>query len=88
MFRATVVVTLRANVLDPQGNAVKDALHTLGYKEVENVRIGKQIELTINTDDRLEAESRVKAMSEKLLANTVIEDYRFTLEPIQEEAGV
>ncbi|MDR4947873.1 phosphoribosylformylglycinamidine synthase subunit PurS [Neobacillus cucumis] len=77
MFRATVYVTLRESVLDPQGNAVQDSLHSLGYDEVGEVRIGKYMELEINSEDQNKAEQRVKDMCEKLLANTVIEDYRF-----------
>lgn len=79
MFKATVYVTLRESVLDPQGNAVHQSLHTLGFDEVGEVRIGKYMELEINADDHSKAEERVKDMCEKLLANTVIEDYRFDL---------
>lgn len=79
MFKATVYVTLRESVLDPQGNAVQDSLHSLGYDEIGEVRIGKYMELEINSNDQKNAEERVKDMCEKLLANTVIEDYRFDL---------
>jgi phosphoribosylformylglycinamidine synthase len=80
MIKATVYVTMKEGVLDPQGNAVQGSLHSLGFTEVNSVRIGKYMELVLNTDDANEAEKRVKEMCEKLLANTVIEDYRFTLE--------
>lgn len=79
-MKATVYVTIKENVLDPQGNAVQGSLQTLGFGEVAKVRIGKYMELQLDTNDRAEAEKRVKAMCEKLLANTVIEDYRFELE--------
>ncbi|REK61547.1 MAG: phosphoribosylformylglycinamidine synthase [Cohnella sp.] len=79
-MKATVYVTIKANVLDPQGNAVQNALHTMGFREVGKVRIGKYMEIQLDTADRAQAEERVKAMCEKLLANTVIEDYRFELE--------
>ncbi|NWQ43383.1 phosphoribosylformylglycinamidine synthase subunit PurS [Bacillus sp. EB106-08-02-XG196] len=79
MFKATVYVTLRESVLDPQGNAVHESLHSLGYDEVGEVRIGKYMELVINNDDQKAVEERVRDMCEKLLANTVIEDYRFDL---------
>ena len=79
MIKATVFVTIKENVLDPQGNAVQGALHSMGFSEVGKVRIGKYMELSLDTDDRAEAETRVKAMCEKLLANTVIEDYRYEL---------
>ncbi|MDF2722165.1 MAG: phosphoribosylformylglycinamidine synthase, purS protein [Paenibacillus sp.] len=79
MLKATVYVTIKQNVLDPQGSAVQGALHSMGFAEVGKVRIGKYMELELDTNDRSEAENRVKAMCEKLLANTVIEDYRFEL---------
>jgi len=79
MFKATVYVTLRESVLDPQGNAVHESLHSLGYDEVGEVRIGKYMELVINNDDHKAVEERVRDMCEKLLANTVIEDFRFDL---------
>jgi phosphoribosylformylglycinamidine synthase PurS subunit len=78
-MKATVYVTVKQNVLDPQGKAVQGALHSMGFGEVEEVRIGKYMELTLDTNDRAAAEERVRAMCEKLLANTVIEDYRFEL---------
>ncbi|MDR7000252.1 phosphoribosylformylglycinamidine synthase subunit PurS [Neobacillus niacini] len=79
MFKAIVYVTLRESVLDPQGNAVHESLHSLGYDEVGEVRIGKYMELEVNSEEQKMAEERVKDMCEKLLANTVIEDYRFEL---------
>jgi phosphoribosylformylglycinamidine synthase PurS subunit len=79
MIKATVYVTVKQNVLDVQGSAVQGALHSLGFGEVNQVRIGKYLELKLDTSDKAEAEARVKTMCEKLLANTVIEDYRFEL---------
>jgi phosphoribosylformylglycinamidine synthase PurS subunit len=79
MIKATVYVTIKQNVLDPQGSAVQGALHSLGFGEVGRVRVGKYVELELNTNDRAQAEAQVKAMCEKLLANTVIEDYRYEL---------
>ena len=72
MYKVEVYVTLRENILDPAGTAVKGSLHKLGFKEVQNVRIGKYIELNVDTVD----EDRIKEMCEKLLANTVMEDFR------------
>ncbi|MEC0372633.1 phosphoribosylformylglycinamidine synthase subunit PurS [Paenibacillus chibensis] len=80
MLKATVYVTIKQGVLDPQGVAVQGALHSMGFQEVESVRIGKYMELSLNTDNREEAERQLKAMCEKLLANTVVEDYRYELE--------
>ncbi|KAB7672437.1 phosphoribosylformylglycinamidine synthase subunit PurS [Bacillus sp. B1-b2] len=81
MFKVKVYITLRESVLDPQGNAVKGSLHSLNYKEVEDVRIGKYLELTIDKSDR-SIDELVKEMCEKLLANTVIEDYRYEVEEV------
>ncbi|MWV47055.1 phosphoribosylformylglycinamidine synthase subunit PurS [Paenibacillus sp. HJL G12] len=80
MLKATVYVTIKQGVLDPQGVAVQGALHSMGFQEVESLRIGKYMELSLNTDDRAEAERQIKQMCEKLLANTVVEDYRYELE--------
>lgn len=79
MYKALIYVTLKESVLDPQGNAVKGSLHSLGFEEAKDVRIGKYMELLIDLDDQQQAETRVKEMCEKLLANTVIEDYRYEL---------
>lgn len=74
-----VFVTLKRGVLDPQGQAVASALGRLGFPGVKGARIGKYIELELN-GDRHGAEARVKEMCEKLLANTVIEEYRFVID--------
>jgi len=79
-MKAKVYVTIKENVLDPQGNAVQGALHSLGFAEVTKVRIGKFMEVELDASDRAQAESQLKSMCEKLLANTVVEDYRFELE--------
>ena len=72
---AIVNVFLKEGVLDPQGKAAHHALDSLNFKGVEDVRIGKQIVLKLNTEDKAKAEAEVKEMCETLLANTVIEDY-------------
>jgi phosphoribosylformylglycinamidine synthase len=78
--KARVYVTLKRGVLDPQGSAVNRALHAMGYGEVSDVRLGKFIEVTID-DSVSEADERrrLEEMCKKLLANTVIEDYRIEL---------
>lgn len=78
-MKARVTVMLKAGVLDVQGEAVRHALGTLGFGGVGGVRQGKVIELDLAEDDRNAAEAAVKAMCEKLLANTVIESYRIEL---------
>lgn len=82
MFKAKVYVTLREGILDPQGKAVKDSLLSLGYDETGEVRIGKYIELNLNVEKYSVAEERLKEMCERLLANTVIEDYRYEISEV------
>ena len=74
-MKAIVNVYLKEGVLDPQGKAVHHALDALGFKGVDNVRIGKQIVLDIDAPSMQEAQKEVEKMCETLLANTVIEDY-------------
>ncbi len=72
-----VFVTLKRGVLDPQGSAVGRALRTMGYDEVEDVRLGKYIEMKVREGEATDAaKKRIDEMCRKLLANTVIEDYR------------
>lgn len=75
-MKAIVHVGLKPGVLDPQGKAVADTLGRMGFDEVAGARIGKVIELDLNGVAQADAETRVKEMCEKLLANTVIESYR------------
>ncbi|WP_374575654.1 phosphoribosylformylglycinamidine synthase subunit PurS [Phenylobacterium sp.] len=75
-MKAKVHVFLKPGVLDVQGKAVESALHGLGWADVADVRVGKTIEFDLKAADPAEAEAEVKAMCEKLLANTVIESYR------------
>ncbi len=79
-WRADVYVTLKPVVNDPQGLAIRDGLHMLGYDEVDAVRAGKFIQVWVDGADSAAAEERVTQMCDKLLANPVIEQYRFTLE--------
>lgn len=74
-MQATVNVFLKEGVLDPQGKAAHHALDSLGFDGVADVRIGKQIIIQLDTEDKVKAEAEVKEMCETLLANTVIEDY-------------
>ncbi|MBX3268990.1 MAG: phosphoribosylformylglycinamidine synthase subunit PurS [Sandaracinaceae bacterium] len=78
-MKAQIHVTLKREVLDPQGDAVRRALGTLGLGEVKDVRVGKLIEIELATDDRAEAEAQLTRMCEKLLANPVMEDFRVEL---------
>ncbi len=78
-MRVTVTVMLKNGVLDPQGEAVRRALHSLGFGGIEGVRQGKVIELDLAPGDPSAVEAEVRAMCEKLLANTVIESYRIEI---------
>jgi phosphoribosylformylglycinamidine synthase subunit PurS len=79
-MRAKIFVSFKQGVLDPQGKAIERALHTLGYGEVQEVRTGKVLDLIIEANSREAAEARIREMCDKLLANPVIEDYRFEIE--------
>ena len=78
-MKAKIHVTLKSGILDPQGKAIEHALETLGFKTASNVRVGKYMELDLNESAKDKAEAQVKAMCEKLLANTIIEEYRYEL---------
>jgi phosphoribosylformylglycinamidine synthase len=80
-MKARVFVTLKTGVLDPQGKAIGHALNGLGFGEVGEVRQGKLIEIELAEKDAARARDSVKAMCEKLLANTVIEKYEIELKP-------
>ncbi len=80
-MKAKVHITLKAGVLDPQGKAIGRALSSLGFDGVGEVRQGKVIELELAETDRAKAEASLRAMCEKLLANTVIENYAIELRP-------
>jgi phosphoribosylformylglycinamidine synthase subunit PurS len=73
---ARVFVTLKPGVLDPAGKVVESSLHSLGFQDVAAVRLGKYIELQLPDGDRAAAKARVEEMCRKLLANTVVENYR------------
>ncbi|MBP1882077.1 MULTISPECIES: phosphoribosylformylglycinamidine synthase subunit PurS [Sinorhizobium] len=79
MIKARVTVTLKNGVLDPQGKAIEGALGALGFNGIGQVRQGKVFDLQIETADKAKAEADLKAMCEKLLANTVIENYTISL---------
>jgi phosphoribosylformylglycinamidine synthase PurS subunit len=80
MYLAKVYITLKPTVNDPQGLTIKGALHNLGFSSVEDVRAGKYIEVRIAEKDIVAARKQVDDMCRKLLANPVIENYRFELE--------
>ena len=87
-YQAKIFVTLRPSVLDPAGVAVKSGLKQLGYDNVEQVRIGKYIEITLISPDESTARQKVDRMCDQMLANPVIENYRFDLIEVESQTGV
>ncbi len=79
-MQARVFITPKKGILDPQGKAIEHSLHALGFGEVHDVHLGKYIELWVDAGDHQQASQRVDEMCRKLLANGVIEDYRFELQ--------
>ena len=75
-MKFSVIVTLKKDVLDPQGKAVQNTLKNLGMNNLKNIRQGKYFEIEVNEDDPVKAEINVKEMCEKLLVNLIIEDFK------------
>ncbi len=84
LWQAKVEVTLKEQVLDPQGAAVEGGLKILDYHNIERVRVGKYIELIFDCDDREKAASQVEEMARRLLSNPVIEDFNYTLLEVEQ----
>ncbi len=82
MYQARIFVTLKPTVNDPQGLTVLSSLHRLGFENTADVRVGKYLLVNIDETDRAEAERTVTKMCQQLLANPVIEDFRFDLEEV------
>ena len=83
MYQARIYITLKPTVNDPQGVTVLSSLHRLGFDSAEDVRVGKYLLVNIDESDRAKAELATTEMCQKLLANPVIEEFRFDLEEIQ-----
>lgn len=79
-MKATVHVTLKSGIADPQGRAIQQSLTTLGFGTVQDVRVGKILEIDLGELEQTHAEAQLKTMCEKLLANTVIEEYRYKVD--------
>jgi len=79
VLRAKIFVTLKDGVVDPQGITIKGALESLGYEGIASVRLGKYIQMELNAKDKKEAEKSIEEMCQKLLANPVIENYRYEI---------
>jgi phosphoribosylformylglycinamidine synthase len=87
-YLAKIFVTLRTSVLDPAGVAVQSGLKQMGYENVEQVRIGKYIELTIVAPDEMKARRDLNRICDQMLSNPVIENYRFDLIEVESQTGV
>jgi len=83
MFKAKVLIKRRPSILDTQGKAVEKGAEHLGLTNIKETRIGKYIEFVVDTDNRTSAEKEVNEYCKKLLANPIMEDYEFTLEPAE-----
>ncbi|HOB22694.1 MAG: phosphoribosylformylglycinamidine synthase subunit PurS [Firmicutes bacterium] len=79
MWKAEIRITLKEGVVDPQGKAVEKTLGELGYSQVEQVQIGKYVELVVNTPQRAEADRQVDEICRKVLINPVLEEYTYQL---------
>ncbi|NQV51425.1 MAG: phosphoribosylformylglycinamidine synthase subunit PurS [Candidatus Marinimicrobia bacterium] len=79
MLKAIVTVMLKKGIFDPQGRAVQNGLESIGFDKVKGVRIGKQLEMDLEMDDRATAETSVHEMCDKMLANPVVESYSFEI---------
>ncbi|MEM7620371.1 MAG: phosphoribosylformylglycinamidine synthase subunit PurS [Pseudomonadota bacterium] len=80
-MKALIKVTLKNGVLDPQGKAIAEALTSLGFSGIDDVRQGKYIEINLENTNEAEAKEKIDQMCQKLLANTVIENYSYELQP-------
>ncbi|MEH1909199.1 MAG: phosphoribosylformylglycinamidine synthase subunit PurS [Nostoc sp.] len=87
-YLAKIFVTLRPSVLDPAGVAVQSGLQQMGYDNVDQVRIGKYIELTITSTDEKKARQDLDSICNQMLSNPVIENYRFDLIEVETQTGV
>jgi phosphoribosylformylglycinamidine synthase len=88
MYKAVVTVTLRPSILDPQGKAVQRALHDLGHGAIQEVRVGKRVELMVEAASAGEAERVARAAAAQLLANPVMEDFAVHVEAVAEPSPV
>ncbi len=86
-FKVNIVVTLKPSVLDPQGNTMKEALHSMGYNNVDDVRTGKFMEIIIKAESETKAIEQTHEICNKLLVNPVIETYRLNITTLSDEVS-
>lgn len=84
MYNVKVYVTYKESILDPQGEAVRGAVHRMGFDEIEDIRIGKYFEIKVSKRDERSVEEVIEAICDKLLANVVMETYRYEIEAVKE----
>ncbi len=83
-YKATIEIMLRETILDVQGKAVEQAIHTLGANGINKVRVGKKITFSLSAETQINAENTVKTICEKLLANPVMEDFNYQVEQLNQ----
>jgi len=84
MYNVKVFVTYKESILDPQGEAVRGAVHRMGFDEIEDIRIGKYFEIKVSDTDSRSVEEVIETICDKLLANVVMESYRYEIERAKE----
>ncbi|HBI27731.1 MAG: phosphoribosylformylglycinamidine synthase subunit PurS [Syntrophaceticus sp.] len=83
MFEASIYVTLKKGILDPDGKAIKQRISSLGFEQVKEISTGKYFLLKVNSQDRTAAEQEVRQICDKILVNLVLEDYTFELREVE-----
>lgn len=84
MYNVKVFVTYKESILDPQGEAVRGAVHRMGFDEIEDIRIGKYFEIKVSSQEGRDIEETIETICDKLLANVVMEIYRYEIEKVKE----
>lgn len=84
MYHVKVYVTYKESILDPQGEAVRGAVHRMGFDEIDSIRMGKYFEITVQERDERSVEDVIETICDKLLANVVMETYRYEIEKVKE----
>lgn len=84
MYNVKVYVTYKESILDPQGEAVRGAVHRMGFDEIDDIRIGKYFEIKVSKQEERSVEEVIETVCDKLLANVVMETYRYEIEEVKE----
>lgn len=84
MYNVKVYVTYKESILDPQGEAVRGAVHRMGFDEIDDIRIGKYFEIKVSKQEERSVEEVIETVCDKLLANVVMESYRYEIEEVKE----